>query len=312
MPTKKAQLDKAYKQAKKAGKGDAFLASHSNYAKNIGADVPISGNKSGGLSKVKKPVRKKLKGEMQAADVQAQQQIKYFNPQYNTAFGSSQVTYDEEGNPIYTEALSEPQQQILNAGQAITQTGQNLAQQGLANYQQFNPGDFLAKRQEIEDQVFNRLTRDLDQNYGDRKAQLEQTLYNRGIPLDPENPQYQKHMKAIDDQYNRAREEARQTAIATGGQELSRQFGLEQGTHQQQLSDVGFLQQQGTGFVNPNLPGYQAPQYNLPSPTELDLAYKQLQMQQREHELAMQKLGRGGGGGAAPAEQAPAGPTFLS
>jgi hypothetical protein len=174
--------------------------------------------------------------------------------------------------PIYNQALSKGQQQISDQGEGLTQMGQQLAQQGLGNYKQFDFGNFDEQRARIEDSVFGRLTKTLDQDYQNSRESAEQTLHNKGIPFsgDP-NSRYQQELASIDRRYDEAKESARNQAVSVGGQELSRQYGVDLGQHQQGLSDISTLQSQGIGLQNPNFQQYQGytPQYSNPTQTAL-------------------------------------------
>lgn len=126
-------------------------------------------------------------------------------------------------------------------------------------------GNLEADRSRIEDAVFGRLTRDLDQNYENRRQQVEQTLRNKGIPFsaDPKS-RYQQELGALNRQYDDARLTARQTATEMGGQEYQRnfdigetlrsnQFAEQAGTRNQQLGEVNSL----SGMGLPGVVGFE-------------------------------------------------------
>lgn len=265
------KLYNAYKKAKVEGKGQDFLATHPKFAKRF-ASLPARKL----FSKAPTGAQPLLRADYQAAKQQGRLQTQWYNPTTYTPFGSSQVTYDEHGNPIYTVQESGAQQGIREAAEGLTQLGQQKAQGLLQNYQQFGAQDFNEYRQKIEDAVFDKMTRGLSDDYAKEKEQLEQTLHNRGIPLDPSNPLYNRYMKQLNDKYGTLKENARQTAIATGGQEAQRQFGMQQSTHAQLLNDMAALQKQGTGYVAPQVGPYQAPAMHFTSPAELDIAMQKL------------------------------------
>ena len=126
-------------------------------------------------------------------------------------------------------------------------------------------GNLEADRSRIEDAVFGTLTRDLDQNYENRRQQVEQTLRNKGIPFsaDPKS-RYQQELGALNRQYDDARLTARQTATEMGGQEYQRnfdigetlrsnQFAEQAGTRNQQLGEVNSL----SGMGLPGVVGFE-------------------------------------------------------
>lgn len=382
-------IEAAYQQAVAAGRGEQFLQSHPKFAAKQGGGAPASGGggnvegtpsdnvgERGRYDDVRKPVRDIVKADEQVEREESQAQVMWQNPTYNTAFGSSSVSYDERGNPVYAESLSPDQQQILDQGEALTQAGQQKAGQMLnswnpysnqqytsqfkqfqggqgatdksnqlvSGYQKFDMTGNEADRNRIEDAVYSRLTRNFDRDMAKEKQDLEQTLYNRGIPLDPSNPQYKQHMDAFNEKWQGAKESAMGQAVEMGGSELQRSFGMglqshQQGLndattlygmgqsahqqnvnditqrsnwdlqqHQQGMSDMASLQGYGTGLQVPNLPGYQAPNYDVASPAEIDIALRKLKLEQQ----AINQQGGGGGstGGGGYEEPEPEVPSF--
>lgn len=105
-------------------------------------------------------------------------------------------------------------------------------------------GDLQADRARIEEEVFGRLTRDLDKNKARDRQELEQSLYNRGIGVG--NPLYNQQMSEFDQKYNDMTTDARQRAAEIGGQELDRSFGI---GWQQRQNEYG----EQSGIRNQNL-----------------------------------------------------------
>jgi hypothetical protein len=104
--------------------------------------------------------------------------------------------------------------------------------------QQFNPearksfgtGDLAADRTRIEDSVFKSLTRNLGRQKNEERDQLEQSLANRGIPIDPNDPQYARAMRDFNERYDTQNENAMTNAVLQGGQEYQTMFNVgEQG-----------------------------------------------------------------------------------
>lgn len=249
-----------------------------------------------------KKVRKQLKSQEQAYQNQARAAIPYQNPNMQNPFYSQTTEFDANGNPVIKQTLTPEQQQLLQGGQGLAMQGQQLAANTLGGYTPFAMGqDLTGDRNRIENEVYDRLTRTTNQDYDREKQQLEQTLYNRGIPLDPSNPQYKSQMDSLNQRYDTLRSNARAQATELGGQELQRSYGMGLGTHQQQLADVGALQNLGIGFQTPAQAQFNAPQFNFSNPTDIDLAMQQLKLQKQQ--LAQQN--RGGGGAAAPEPTSP-------
>lgn len=241
------------------------------------------------LRGVDKDVRKKVLAEFRFAKNVAKQNQNQNNPTQINPFGDQSVTYDKNGNPIVTQNLSGGQQQILNQGEGLTQSGQNISQNYLNNYQQFGPQDFGQYRSQIEDSVFGRLTKNLEQDYANARQAKEQELYNKGIPFSPDpNSRYQQELGRLDQRFDDAKTDARQRAAEVGGTEMSRQFGIERGAHQQNFADAVGTQQFGTGLMVPNFQGYQGSQISPVGPSEIDFAMQQLNQGQQQIDIQRQ------------------------
>ena len=120
-----------------------------------------------------------------------------------------------------------------------------------------------------------------------------------GIPFsaDP-NSRYQQEMKAVNDRYDTQRENARQTAIQTGGDEYSRDVGIGEQLrtndlsaastiHGTQLNDVNAYSHLGTGLQAPNFQAYQGAQFQGADPTAAYSTMSQEDLQKQQ--LALQK-----------------------
>lgn len=302
------KLKKAYEKALKAGRGEKFLKNHPRFAQKIAAEPEKFGS-------LPKKIKKKLNNEAVVQNEQALKQIQYGNAQYNTDFGSTGVTFDENGNPVYTETSSDAQKGLLNQGQDLAKAGNQQAQNLMNNYQQFTQGsDPTGERSRIEDAVFDRMTSQLRRDYADRKGQLEQDMYNRGVAMDPNDDAYNKWMGNFQNSYGEQMNQAASQAVIQGGEEMQRNFnqGLQQ--HQQGMSDMSALQQQGIGYQGVQGPGYTGPQpYSLTNPNDLQLALKRMELEKQQvniqQQLANKSLGGGGGGGGGGSSE---GPNFLA
>jgi hypothetical protein len=225
-----------------------------------------------------------IDAQQAAADLTADQNVqlgtagKQVNP-----YGSQSITRDPVTGEITQEVkLSNAQQNILDQGQGLTSQGQQLASQTLAGIQAgFNPstiertntGDLAANRARIEEQVFGRLTRGLDEEKANERQQMEQTLSNRGIPLG--SKQFNDQMAQFDKRYDTRIADARAQAAEMGGSEYSRDFGINEQTIANQISQAQAIKNQnigeaqayqgmGTGLMTPEFQGYQGTQYNQP------------------------------------------------
>lgn len=260
-------------------------------------------------------------GSVYSADVAGEQaesseQIKFQNPNFTNPFGSQTTTQNPDGTVSVNQQLSPEQQAILAQGQLLTQQGQGLAQQGLGGYQQFNFGDFGEERGRIEGEVYNRLTKGLDDDYNRSRSSKEQELFNKGIPYsDDPNSRYQKELGDLDRRYDEAKLQARSQATIQGGQEMQSQYGMQLGQHQQGLSDLYSLQGLGTGLQLPQFQQYQGPNYDVSDPSQYIYAGKELQQGNKQLNLQQQQLQQQAAIAnkqlaAANAQNAPAPPAF--
>lgn len=290
-----------YSQAVAEGRGKQWLLNHPKIAANMGV------KKGGKLKNIKnKDVQQIAIDERAQQRSQADEQIRLTNPTQTNLFGTTeQVTYDSAGNPIYTQEMSDTNKQILEQGQGLTTTGQQKAQEALGGFQQFGMTGSPEERARIEEEAYKRLTRNVDRDYNQEFDQMEQRLYNRGIPLDPNNPAYKRGMDALNEKYGTIKENARQNAVVLGKGEAESAFGMGLQGHQQRLGDIGTLSGLGSGLQTGQTAGFQAPNVvALQTPgAQTALGVKQLQNQKSIAELqaATQKeiagMGMSGGEG---------------
>lgn len=107
-------------------------------------------------------------------------------------------------------------------GQAIGKAIDSLGNSSIsANFQPNVPtqrlsnGDTEANRKAVEDAAYANLTQDYGKRQANDTNMLNQNLYNRGIALDPQDPNYARQQKAVTDSYNNLYSTARNTAIST-------------------------------------------------------------------------------------------------
>lgn len=205
--------------------------------------------------------------------------------------GSQLVTKDDKGNVLVEKKLGEGQQGIYDAGNQLSQGGLNTANTLLnsGNFSAgYNPeltartttGDINQDRARIEDEVFARYTKDLDQNYDRDRQRLEAELRSRGVPLTPESVQYQRSMEELDKRYDNQRADARQRAVEVGGNEFSRSFGIgeqlrgnelneQSQIRTQQVGEIGAFAGIGPGMKEDSFNPYDPYKLDLPDPTEI-------------------------------------------
>lgn len=161
--------------------------------------------------------------------------------------------------------------------------------------------DLAGERQRIEDQLFSSYTRDFGAERDREKAALDQSLAERGI--NPGSGElYSRTMDDFSKRWDRRFDEARQNAVAAGGSEFERSYGIgrtgradalaEQVTDRQMpLTQAGGLLElgrllSGIGFGGANLAAQQRE--------------NRLNRRQQRNLAAMNRGGGGGGDNLAP------------
>lgn len=315
--------------------GDAKAPGYAKQLKDIETQIrTVRGDKPGdkqndGKGSINLPTKignvdQGVEAEIDTQRLQAGDNQKYGNANEVNPFGSKEVTYGPDGTATVTTKLSDDQQGIVDKDADISNIGREralqLAGQGGLD-KSFTPelqarvgsGDLIADRQRQEQDLSAYLGRDLDTNYAKQKQDLEQTLYNRGIPLDPNNQQYQDQMKVLDDNFSRQRGDVRAQALQFGGQEMDRTFGQNEQVRANQLAEQSGIRNQNLGEINqwsnagtgaqiPSFQGYQGAQVNYGSPNEIGLGLTAARQNAQQLKIAQQaanKVGGGGGGRAA-------------
>lgn len=304
---RKTILEKRAKEGTLTAKGAANLAKLSDYQ---------SGKKTNpAAAKLTNKINPKKPGTAVAAETQfanqtAENAIRYQNPNQINPFGSQTTTIDPEtGQPTVSQTLSPEEQRIYQGGAQLSGYGRELAASRLQSGgfdQAFNPqlnerwssGQLEADRARIEEEVFGRLTKNLERDQALAMQQAETTLQERGIPYsgDP-NSRYQQELRAVNERFDAQKTDARQRAAEIGGQEYSRNFGIgeqlrtnqlgeQQGIRNQNIGEIGTFGQLGPGQTLPQFQGFQAPNYAPQSPLS---AYGILQgIQLNKDQLASQ------------------------
>lgn len=200
-------------------------------------------------------------------------------------YGSQTYSYDENGNLVKSSQLSDPMQKRFDAGQTREMSLMNQQQNQLNQFGQQAPlnytglpslaNDFSQDRQRIEDSVYNRFDRRMNDRFLQEKEQLQQQLANRGIPLGSER--YNEEMDNFNRRKNDAYLDAKSQAVQMGGNEQSNMFnmnlsGRQQGINERNslyynpLQTAQSLQGMQQGVINPQF--QQMYQTNI-SPTDV-------------------------------------------
>lgn len=253
-----------------------------------------------------------LETEMDIQEYTADKNVQLGSPAMQiNPFGSQSITRDEQGNIIVDAQLSDPQQQILDRDQQLSIGGRDAASQ-LLGQQNFGPdrralgGDFAADRARIEDEVYGRLTRGMDEDRSRGMQEVEQRLRNRGIPMGSQ--QWDQEMQRFDRQFQERELDARAQATMMGGQEYERNFNIQEQGLGNQLNEMGYMSQFGTGLQLPNFQGYNPVQMQAPSALGAATGMGGLNLSRQQLEFQREQANRrplGGGGGRAPAPNNP-------
>ncbi len=205
-------------------------------------------------------------------------------PDQFTPFGSSQWQQDENGKWTQNTQLNDQSQSELDAQLDVTrrkpELGSNLycrVEEAFANRLDYgNLPDWAGPlqggadaRQSAEDAIYGRATSRLDPQWEQRSDQLESKLVAQG--LRPGDPAYDQAIENQGRQRNDAYQQAQYGSIMGGGQEASRQQGMDlqagnfqnQG-RQAQLAEA--MQQRGFNLneINALLTGQQVGMPSMP------------------------------------------------
>ena len=266
-------------------------------------------------------VNQGFQADSDAAKYEAENDIKYGNANINGVFGGQNITQNADGTYTVNQFLDPDQQKIVDQDSALSQMGRQFASERLGGFSgEFTPnltartstGSLEGDRARIEDAVFNRLTKTTDRDFGREKEQLKQELYNRGIPLD--EIESRPEMQALNERYDGIKENARNNAIEIGGNEYSRDFGINEqmrandysqqfGARQQNFNEAERLGSYGQGAQLPNLPQFQGADFDVSNPTAInesmnaqDIAKQGLALQKKQVNAAIKQMGRSAGG----------------
>lgn len=261
----------------------------------------------------------------QFAEDELQRNIQVNRPNQQTIGGSREYVTNPDGSVSVVDALSPEQQALYNqqiqgvgaANQAFLAGLQGGIPFGQAYDFSGAPAapstqDLGAERRRIEDAIYGREAEFINREAERRRAELEQTLYDRGTP--PGTPAGNDAIKRFEEGLSQELSQARTKAIAEGGAEFERSFNI--GTRGRQdaiseeilgrtqpLSELSLLAGFGGGpTVLPNFFDFQPIQYQQPS--YLDFVTTGVETQLARKQLAQQNRGPtviAGGGVPAPA-----------
>ena len=302
-----------YQRAVAEGRERQFLKQHPTFKKRSGASMPAAS----GVNKLNddSSVGQVLNAAEGYAQDTAQAATQAQNVQQVTTDTGTAGGYIDPatGRYVMTSEGTQNQKDILAGGEQLSIGGQKAAQENLNNYKQFQSdapeiGQFGGgqgaadksneliggykkfdwqgspeERQRIEESVYNRLTANVDRDFKQEKADMEQEMYNRGIPLDPTDPNYKKRMDSLNEKYQNIKSDARGQAVEMGGSELQRSYSQGLGAHQQGVSDIGSLYGVGESAYKTGL-GAQGQEFNQ------DLATQQQGLAETQ---ALSQLGTG-------------------
>ncbi len=202
-----------------------------------------------------------------------------------TPFGSQTVAQDKAGNITTTSTLDPKQQEIVDQDAALSAAGRRIAMGGLEGFKLDKPVDRIttgnaeADRARIEKAAYDRLTRNFARDEAAGMQQTEQSLANRGIPANPSDPQYSKFVNAERERWANARSDAMNNAVQLGGQELQRDYSINEGVRANQMGEISGMASFGQGA---QIPQFQNQVSNMGNPNEIAATNKALKQQQDE------------------------------
>jgi hypothetical protein len=219
--------------------------------------------------------------------------------------GTSSGGFGDDGRYHIKTELSGGQSDVLSGVENVGIGALGAAGNNISGYQKFDWQGSPEERARIEEEVYGRMTRNLDRDRDRDFEAMEQRMHNRGIPLDPSNPAYQRELQAINERYDTARADARSRAVEMGGGEMSRSFGMAHTAHGQTMADTGQFYGMGSGAYmgTPEL-GFQPSDYVQQDPGAM---WSNWRGQNISRDLTREQMNKnsGGGGGGGSSQPAP-------
>ncbi len=212
-------------------------------------------------------------GESSLQNIQAQTQAN--RPNQYTPWGSSEWT--QQGNQWQQNINLSPQQQQALDAQMGVQTGRSELAQGLIGRAgeevmespEWDPlnlngvGDASDTRQNAEDAIYGRASSRLDPMWNQQQEATESRLWNQG--LRPGDQAYDDAMGNFDRGRTDAYQTAMDAAIMGGGQEASRDFGMDLQRRQQGIAELLSRRGLSVNEMNALLTGQQVSTPNMPN-----------------------------------------------
>jgi hypothetical protein len=190
------------------------------------------------------------------------------NPVWDPTTGQYNQQWSQ--NTQLAEPLNEAAQSQMEIAQGRSQMGEDLlgrARDQLGQEADWgslqNVGSGDQARQRAEDAIYQRSTSRLDPMWEQREGDLQSRLYNQG--LREGDAAFDREMGNFGRSRTDAYQGAMDQAIAGGGNEASRQFGLDMQGRQQGISELLTRRAQPLNEINAALSGQQVSMPNMPS-----------------------------------------------
>lgn len=151
------------------------------------------------------------------------------------------------------QTVQETEREIYDAQSDLNLAGIDKAQEIIEPMGAFAPEAYPEMRQMAFDKAYGLMSKDLEKNKARDRANLEQTLHNRGIPIDPNDPQYQKWMGDLESKYADQDRYIRDQAYLSSGGEEDRAYNQQQGTYTTNVGAADAFSQLGTGAKDPRI-----------------------------------------------------------
>lgn len=276
---------------KEAGQIDPRQTTRLRFLQNkVAKASPQKGAAKGPFAGIQDPtVKQQIKEDASVANYSAGQNLKYGNAgTQQSPFGTQNITTDAQGNSTVTQTLDPAQQAIVDKDASLSNMGREVAQNlfGQFGTQQFNPANFDRKR--IEDSYIANQTERLTQDYQKAVAAKKQELYETGNHEG--TPRFNAEMGRLDSQYQDQVRAVRNDAVINSGAEATRQFGIDQGTRNQQIGELQGFAGFGTGARLPQFQGFNGTDFKLTAPSALGIANQSADQNQQQLDIAMKKL----------------------
>ena len=215
------------------------------------------------------------------------------NPNQTSQFGSQTTSVGPDGQPIVTQVLSKPNQDVVSGIQGGAVSA-NQALGGMLGGGAFSSAYTSGEGVPLsnyETAYEKQLTQGTEEQKAREREQLDQTLTQRGIPVG--SKAYSQQMGDLDTRYDKIYSNARNAAVTSGNQ-----FQLQS---LPTLSSVG-----QAGFMQPNFQGFTGSGYQGPNAVDVFGLTTSADLQQQQIDKMKNQNGGGGGGGGGGGSSRPA------